>query len=65
MVSRVFEDLQERKAPNTFPKGASGVEDAGVGRSLGRTVFLAFWTRDSYIDFGPETVAVFSSSGTF
>jgi hypothetical protein len=49
---------------NLFLKGASEVEDAGVGRFSGRTVCLAFWTRDSYTVFGPETLAVLSSSGT-
>jgi hypothetical protein len=33
------------------------VEDAGVGRSSGQTVLLAFWTRDSYKAFGLETIA--------
>jgi hypothetical protein len=34
-----------------------GWTSAGVGRSLGRTVFLAFQMRDSYVAFGPESVA--------
>jgi hypothetical protein len=37
-------------------KGQAGWRSAGVGRSLGRTIFLAFRTRDSYITFGPKTV---------
>jgi hypothetical protein len=34
-----------------------GWRSAGVGRSSGQTIFLAFRTRDSYIAFDLESIA--------